>query len=152
MWLPPLYVLFCRIFEGLARLARSRASLQVELLVPRHDASVCGCSQRVLHRGRGSLMDCGIHVLGVGLKEPRTTGQRVARPMRCEIEVQVGHAVAEDVHVYLVGGGGRAQGGGDTSQDRPQRRCFHAVEVGDEGNVAVRFEVSESDHGPLQHH
>ena len=40
VWLRLLEVVFCRIVEWLAMLARSRASLEVELLVLRHENTV----------------------------------------------------------------------------------------------------------------
>jgi len=65
--------------------------------------------------------------------------------------MQMRNAIAEHVHVYLVRRGSRSHGVGGSRQNRPQRRRLRPVEVGDEGNMAVGFEVSESHYGTVKH-
>ena len=65
--------------------------------------------------------------------------------------MKVRNPIAEHVHVYLLRGGRPAYDGGDPRQRGPQRRCLRPVEVGDEGNVAVGFEMCESDNNTVKH-
>ncbi len=58
--------------------------------------------------------------------------------------------IAEHVHVDLVRAGSHAHDRGDPCQGRAQGRGLGPIKVGDEGNVAVGFEVGESDDGTVK--
>lgn len=111
---------------------------------------VAGFGQCPLDEVRCGVVLHRIGRYGIRPQQPAPADERIAGPVRCEVEVQVLHAVAEDVHVHLVCGGGLAQSCGHPCEHRAERCRLRSVEVGDGGDVAVRFEMGETCHGTAQ--
>ncbi|MEH1130320.1 hypothetical protein [Micromonospora sp. CPCC 206061] len=102
------------------------------------------------HRHRNPLMHRRIDLWWALPKQPPAAYQRAVRHVRRQIEMQMRDAVAKHVHVNLVGRCRRAKRSRRPGQNRTQRRCLDSIEVGDEGDVAMRLEVREAEDRAMQ--
>src|SRR5215207_1723745 len=101
-------------------------------------------SQMVAGGGRDGSVGCLVGVASARFEQAGTAAQRVAGPVRREVEMQVRHMVAEHIDIHLVRACGLPKRTRDGGQGRAERGRFWAVEIGDEGDMAFGFQVSEA--------